>query len=67
MTKLHLQVEKGIVGRLKQVAHILDHVHGVFEEHKLERARMQSQIIELDFYSKLHLKLLEQVSLSFQP
>lgn len=54
------KVEKGIVGRLKQVAHILDHVHGAFEEHRDERARMQAQIIELDFYSKLHLKLLEQ-------
>jgi len=54
------KVEKGIIGRLKQVAHILEHVHGEFEEHKAERARMQSQIIELDFYSKLHFKLLEQ-------
>jgi len=53
------KVEKGIVGRLKQVTHILEHVHGAFEEHKVERARMHSQIIELDFYSKLHLRLLE--------
>ena len=57
------KVEKGLIGRLKQVAHILDHVHGAFEEHKAERARMQSQIIELDFYSKLHLKLLDQAKM----
>ncbi|KAK3251381.1 hypothetical protein CYMTET_39285 [Cymbomonas tetramitiformis] len=55
-----VQLKKGLPGRLAAVHHVARMLVPDLQQAEAETKKMSAQLLELDFYSKLHVKLVEQ-------